>query len=73
MKSFVAMGCGTQIEKAFSKSGLPDGVFQTIVGDSSIVDILIDSQDVNAVTLTGSVLESERRAMIILKLLGRRL
>ena len=49
------MGCGTQIEKAFSKSGLPDGVFQTIVGDSSIPDILIDSQHVNAVTFTGSV------------------
>jgi len=49
------MGCGIEIEKAFNKSGLPDGVFQTIVGDSSIVDILIDSQDINAVTLTGSV------------------
>src|SRR5215469_14647297 len=49
------MGCGIEIEKTFNKSGLPDGVFQTIVGDSSIVDILIDSQDVNAVTLTGSV------------------
>jgi succinate-semialdehyde dehydrogenase/glutarate-semialdehyde dehydrogenase/succinyl-CoA reductase len=31
------MGCGIEIEKAFNKSGLPDGVFQTIVGDSSIV------------------------------------
>ena len=33
----------------------PDGVFQTLVGDSSISDIIIDSQDVNAVTFTGSV------------------
>ncbi len=49
------MGCGIEIEKAFSKSGTPDGVFQTLVGDSSIVDILIDSEDVNAVTFTGSV------------------
>jgi acyl-CoA reductase-like NAD-dependent aldehyde dehydrogenase len=49
------MGCGIEIEKAFSKSGVPDGVFQTIVGDSSIADIIIDSQDVNAVTFTGSV------------------
>jgi acyl-CoA reductase-like NAD-dependent aldehyde dehydrogenase len=49
------MGCGTGIEKAFSKSGAPDGVFQTLVGDSSIADIIIDSEDVNAVTFTGSV------------------
>ena len=38
------MGCGIEIEKAFSKSGAPDGVFQTLVGDSSIADILIDSE-----------------------------
>jgi acyl-CoA reductase-like NAD-dependent aldehyde dehydrogenase len=49
------MGCGIEIEKAFNKSRVPDGVFQTIVGDSSIADILIDSEDVNAVTFTGSV------------------
>jgi acyl-CoA reductase-like NAD-dependent aldehyde dehydrogenase len=41
-------GCGIEIEKMFSKSGVPEGVFQTIVGDSSIADILIDSQDINA-------------------------
>ena len=33
----------------------PDGVFQTLIGHSSIADIIIDSQDVNAVTFTGSV------------------
>jgi acyl-CoA reductase-like NAD-dependent aldehyde dehydrogenase len=49
------MGCGIEIEKAFSRSGAPDGVLQTIVGDSSIADILIDSEYVNAVTFTGSV------------------
>src|SRR5205807_2100322 len=27
------MGCGIEIEKAFRRSGVPDGVFQTIVGD----------------------------------------
>src|ERR687887_814835 len=48
-------GCGIEIEKMFSKSGVPEGVFQTIVGDSSVADILIDSQDINAVTFTGSV------------------
>jgi acyl-CoA reductase-like NAD-dependent aldehyde dehydrogenase len=50
-----SMGCGLEIEKAFSNSGVPDGVFQTVVGDSSIADILINSEDVNAVTFTGSV------------------
>ena len=49
------MGCGIEIEKAFRRSGVPYGVFQTIVGDSSIANILIDSEDINAVTFTGSV------------------
>ena len=49
------MGCGIEIEKAFERSGVPDGVFQTVVGDSRIADALIDSEDVNAVTFTGSV------------------
>jgi acyl-CoA reductase-like NAD-dependent aldehyde dehydrogenase len=48
------MQCGIEIEKAFDKAGLPGGVFQTLVGDSTIAELLIDS-DVNAVTFTGSV------------------
>jgi acyl-CoA reductase-like NAD-dependent aldehyde dehydrogenase len=48
------MQCGIEIEKAFDRVGLPDGVFQTLVGDSSIAESLIDS-DINAVTFTGSV------------------
>jgi acyl-CoA reductase-like NAD-dependent aldehyde dehydrogenase len=48
------MQCGIEIEKAFNKAGLPEGVFQTLVGDSRIAESLIDS-DVNAVTFTGSV------------------
>jgi acyl-CoA reductase-like NAD-dependent aldehyde dehydrogenase len=46
--------CGIEIEKAFNRAGLPEGVFQTLVGDSSIAGPLIDS-DINAVTFTGSV------------------
>ena len=49
------MGCGLEIENAFSRSGVPDGVFQTVVLDGAGADILIDSEDVNAVTFTGSV------------------
>ena len=49
----VTMQCGIEIENAFRKAGFPDGVFQTLVGDSTIADTLIDS-DINAVTFTGS-------------------
>lgn len=49
------MQCGIEIEKTFDKAGLPGGVFQTLIGDSSIAETLIDSPDVNAVTFTGSV------------------
>ena len=49
------MQCGIEIEKAFDKAGVPEGVFQTAVGDSSIAETLIDSNDINAITFTGSV------------------
>jgi acyl-CoA reductase-like NAD-dependent aldehyde dehydrogenase len=48
------MQCGIEIEKTFKSAGLPDGVFQTLVGDSSVAESLIDS-DTNAITFTGSV------------------
>ena len=44
---------GIEIEKAFTESGVPDGVFQTVVGSVDSANHLIDS-DVNAVTFTGS-------------------
>src|SRR5918994_6395469 len=46
--------CGIEIEKAFHRVGAPHGTFQTLVGDSSIAQSLIDS-DINGVTFTGSV------------------
>jgi succinate-semialdehyde dehydrogenase/glutarate-semialdehyde dehydrogenase/succinyl-CoA reductase len=49
------MQCGIEIEKTFDKAGVPQGVFQTLVGDSSIAETLIDSDGINAVTFTGSV------------------
>ena len=48
------MQCGIEIEKTFNRVGVPDGMFQTLVGDSTIAESLIDS-DINAVTFTGSV------------------
>jgi succinate-semialdehyde dehydrogenase/glutarate-semialdehyde dehydrogenase/succinyl-CoA reductase len=47
--------CGLEIQNTFTTAGLPDGVFQTITGDSTVAENLIDSQDVNAITFTGSV------------------
>ena len=49
------MQCGLEIQNTFTAVGLPDGVFQSLTGDSSVAENLIDSQDVNAVTFTGSV------------------
>jgi acyl-CoA reductase-like NAD-dependent aldehyde dehydrogenase len=49
------MQCGIEIEKTFDKAGVPEGVFQTVVGDSSIAETLIDSDGINAISFTGSV------------------
>lgn len=49
------MQCGLEIQNMFTAVGLPDEVFQSLTGDSSVAENLIDSQDVNAVTFTGSV------------------
>jgi len=49
------MQCGIEIEKTFDKAGVPQGVFQTLVGDSSIAETLVDSDGISAVTFTGSV------------------
>ncbi len=51
--SRVTMQSGIEIEKAFTESGMPDGIFQTVVGSVESANHLIDS-NVNAVTFTGS-------------------
>ena len=51
--SRVTMQSGIEIERAFTESGIPDGIFQTVVGSVDSANSLIDS-DVNAVTFTGS-------------------
>ena len=52
--SSATMQCGIEIENTFNSIGFPEGVFQTLIGNSSIAESLIDS-DINAVTFTGSV------------------
>jgi len=49
----VTMQCGIEIENMFRKAGFPEGVFQTLISDSTMAEKLIDS-DINAVTFTGS-------------------
>ena len=51
--SRVSMQCGIEMEKAFTESGFPDGIFQTVVGSVDSANYLIES-DTSAVTFTGS-------------------
>ena len=51
--SRVTIQSGIEIEKAFAESGIPDGIFQTVIGSVESANHLIDSE-VNAVTFTGS-------------------
>ncbi len=46
--------CGIEIEKLFNKVGFPEGVFQTLVGNSTVAEHLLDTPDIDAVTFTGS-------------------
>jgi len=47
------MQCGIELESFLSGAGLPEGVFQTAVGDSSVAEHILES-DVSAITFTGS-------------------
>ena len=46
--------CGLKIQEIFENEG-EKGIFQTIIADSSMAEKLIDSEDIRAVTFTGSV------------------
>ena len=48
------MQCGIEIEKTILKSGALDGVFKTVIGNSKIAEMLIDS-NIDGVTFTGSI------------------
>ncbi len=51
--SRVTVQSGIEIQKAFTESGVPEGIFQTVVGSVDSANHLIDS-DISAVTFTGS-------------------
>ncbi len=46
--------CGIEIEKLFNKVGFPNGVFQTLLGNSAVAEHLLDSPGIDGVTFTGS-------------------
>ncbi|NEU68945.1 NAD-dependent succinate-semialdehyde dehydrogenase [Spirosoma agri] len=47
-------GCALALEEIFRESGLPNGVFQTLLIDVPVVETLLKDRRVKAVTLTGS-------------------
>jgi len=52
--SSVTPQSGLNLEGAFEEAGLPAGCFKTLLGDSRVADLMIDSHT-DAVTFTGSV------------------
>lgn len=48
-------GCALAIEQIFHQAGFPEGMFTTLLVDSSLASDLIGEQGIRAVTLTGSV------------------
>lgn len=47
-------GVGLKIQAIFKEAGLPDGVFQTVLADHDQTAAIIRSQQIRAVSLTGS-------------------
>ena len=49
-------GCGWAIADIISRAGIPDGVFNLVIGKGSIVgDAIVKSPEVNGISFTGSV------------------
>ncbi len=46
--------CSIKLAELFSEAGLPDGVFNVINGDKSIVDLILKSPDISSVSFVGS-------------------
>jgi succinate-semialdehyde dehydrogenase/glutarate-semialdehyde dehydrogenase len=46
--------CALAIEDAFTRAGLPEGVFQTLLVGSGAIEKIVDDPRIHAVTLTGS-------------------
>ena len=46
--------CSIKLAELFTEAGLPDGVFNIVQGDKKIVDMILSSNDVAAVSFVGS-------------------
>ena len=46
--------CSIKLAELFTEAGLPDGVFNVIQGDKKIVDFIIESPEISAVSFVGS-------------------
>ena len=46
--------CSIKLAELFTEAGLPDGVFNVIQGDKNIVNLILQSQDISAVSFVGS-------------------
>ncbi len=46
--------CSIKLAELFSEAGLPEGVFNVIQGDKTIVDLILKSQDISSVSFVGS-------------------
>ncbi len=55
-------GCALAIEEIFREAGFPPNVFRTVLIPSAYVEPLIESPDIAAVTLTGSVQAGQKVA-----------
>ena len=46
--------CSLKLAQLFTEAGLPDGVFNVIQGDKSVVDMIIESKEISSVSFVGS-------------------
>ena len=46
--------CSIKLAELFSEAGLPDGVMNVVQGDKYIVDLILNNQEVSAVSFVGS-------------------
>jgi len=46
--------CSVKLAELFSEAGLPDGVFNVVHGDKNVVDMILSSNDISAVSFVGS-------------------
>jgi len=46
--------CSVKLAELFTEAGLPDGVFNVLQGDKKVVDLILESPDIAAVSFVGS-------------------